>query len=271
MTTIGVNSMAGSIAGVFERSFLLPAAAILLLAASAAVCQAQTNDLTVNSLAFPSGQVLPEGIEKVVVPEGGCGVATVTADPSFVSSNGVAYEFIFWNIDATPYTTTEVSFKTLCTSVSTATAWFLPTGGGGIGLPQVDTWAFSLNHNGVIPNTTPIQSVTNGTWSGGSSTVVYTTGSEAVTITAVPKISKYGRFTGWERIGFPPGPVTTGSAFTVPADSFAWAIGFYGIPVPDPCESLRVELQTCMEDLSGKACLPVGKALSTCESYYGED
>ena len=270
MKSMGVDSIAGSITAAIERSLSLLAAAILVLAASAAVCEAQVNNLTVNSLSFPSGEVLPEGIKNVVVPEGGCGVATVTADPTFVGADGVPYEFVFWNIDATPYTTLEVSFKTLCTSASTATAWFLPTGSGS-GAPQVDTWAFSLNHNGVIPSTTPIQSVTNGTWSGGSSTVVYTTGTAAVTITAKPKISGYGRFTGWEKIAIPPPPVATGSAFTVPADSSAWAIAFYGIPVPDPCEPLRAELESCLEDLSGKACLPIGKALSTCESYYGED
>jgi hypothetical protein len=270
MKAIKAGSIVGSVTAVVERSLSLFAATALVIVASAAICEAQTNNLTVNSLSFPTGQVLTEGIENVVVPEGGCGVATVTAVPSFVNSEGVKYDFVFWNIDATPYTTTEVNFETLCSSPSTATAWFLATGPGS-GPPQVDTWAFSLNHNAVIANTSPIQSVANGTWSGGSSTVVYTTGTAPVTITAIPKISGYGRFTAWEEIALPPSPLATGSAFTVAADSSAWAIGFYGIPVPDPCETLRLELQSCLADLSGKACLPIGKALSTCESYYGEN
>jgi hypothetical protein len=270
MKGIEVDSMIGSITAVFERSVLLLPAAILLLGASSAICEAGSNNLTVNSLSFPNGQVLPEGIENVVVPEGGCGVATVTADQSFVSSTGVTYEFLFWNIDATPYTTAEVNFETLCSSASTATAWFLATGPGS-GPPQVDTWAFSLNDNGVIPNTTPIQSVTNGKWSGSSSTVVYTTGTEPVTITAIPKIVGYGRFTGWEEISVPPSPLATGSTLTVPADGSAWAIAFYGIPVPNPCATLQLELQSCLSDLPGKACIPIGKALQTCQAYYGEN
>jgi hypothetical protein len=121
----------------------------------------------------------------------------VTADPSFVDAYGNTYEFMFWNVDATPYATEEVNFETLCTSASTATAWFVEKGSGS-GPSQIDTWAFSLNQNGVIPNQTPIQSVTNGTWAGGSSTVVFTTGTLPGTITAMPKIPPYGRFTDWE-------------------------------------------------------------------------
>lgn len=267
MKGMSVNSMVGSIAAMLERSVSISASAVLVLAATAAVCHAQSNNLTVSALSFPSGAPLPEGIASVVVPEGGCGVASVTADPSFVDASGNLYEFMFWNIDATPYAGEEVNFQTLCTSASTATAWFLVTGPGG-GSPQVDTWAFSLNHNGVIPNTTPIQSVTNGTWAEGS-TVVYTTGTAPVSITAIPKIAGYGRFTDWQQV--PDSPLQSGSTLTFKAGSSAWEIAFYGIPVPDPCETLRVELQSCLSELPGKACLPIGKALQFCESSYGED
>jgi hypothetical protein len=98
---------------------------------------------------------------------------------------------------------------------------------------------------------------------------VYTTATAPVTITALPKIAGYGRFTDWEQV--PAGPLESGSTLTFPADGSAWEIAFYGIPVPDPCETLRLELQSCLEDLSGKACLPIGKALQFCESTYGED
>jgi hypothetical protein len=123
----------------------------------------------------------------------------------------------------------------------------------------------------VIPNTTPIQSVTNGTWAGGSSTVVYTTGTAPVTIDAVvPTIHYNGRFMDWEDIGLTLGLIP-GSALTVAAGSSEWGIAFYGIPVPDPCETIRLELQSCLEDLPGKACLPLGHELALCEAYYGED
>ncbi len=269
MKGMNVDSIFASITGTLEQGAALSARTVLALAATAAVCHAQSNNLTVNALSFPSGATLAEGIASVVVPEGGCGVATVTADPSFVDAYGNLYKFMFWNVDATPYAPEEVNFQTLCTSPSTASAWFLEIGTGPPGSPQIDTWAFSLNHNGVIPNTTPIQSVTNGTWAGGSSTVVYTTGTAAGTITALPKIAGYGRFTDWQQI--PDGPLQSGSTLSFEAGGSAWEIAFYGIPVPDPCETLRVELQSCLADLPGKACLPIGKALQLCESTYGED
>jgi hypothetical protein len=262
------NNLVGSVAAMRQRDLSVSALVFLVFAASAAVCDAQTNNLTVNAVTFNTGAVLSEGISSVVVPEGGCGVATVTADSTFVDAYGNVYDFMFWNIDATPYSTEEVSFQTLCTSASTATAWFLELGTGG-GPAAISTWAFSLNHNSVIANTTPIQSVTNGTWAGGSSTVVDTTGTAPITITALPKIAGYGRFMDWQLV--PDGPLESGSTLNFKPGSSAWEIAFYGIPVPDPCETLRLELQSCLEDLSGKACLPIGKALEFCESTYGED
>jgi hypothetical protein len=88
---------------------------------------------------------------------------------------------------------------------------------------------------------TPIASVApSGAWSGPPSTTASTTtGSSPVAITALSLISGYGLFHSWLQIGN--GSVSK-NVLTVPANGASLAIAFFGIPVPDPCQSLRNQL-----------------------------
>jgi len=159
--------------------------------------------------------------------------ATGTPPPEFV--------FVFWVINGALHTNAIAKFAAPNdSSAFNAQAWYLPVGGnGGTG---VATWAFSLNKSAVISGTTPIASVTPaGAWSGSPSTTVSTTTSASpVVITAESLIAPDGKFKSWLQL-YGNGTIS-GSALTVPASGASADVAFFGIPVPDPCQTYRAQL-----------------------------
>jgi hypothetical protein len=153
--------------------------------------------------------------------------------------NGQPYSFMFW--DAIGVITTNASVQGNAPGDGSdflVEAWY---GSGGVS-HFVTTWAFSSSQGIVIPNVTPIQSVNvSGAWPGPPSTSVDTTKSTAsVNITALPLIHGYGKFSSWLIFG---NGSANGNILTVPANGGAGAIAVYSIPIPDPCDDIRSQLE----------------------------
>lgn len=238
--------------------------AALLLLGGAGLCQASSN-VTVTAQNFLNSQVLSK-LETNPVASSGCGVQSVTAPLEIsVLENGVmnTYEFLFWDVNAQLHTNTTVKFQPICGAANSAVAVYFPLGGcAGCPPPTTDSvYAYSLNDYKMIPGVTPIASASSG-WTAGSTSVTIPS-----TIEALPKLPPYGDFKAWEVL--PLNPYTTSSSLnlTVPGQ---YVVAFYGYPDPDPCQPLRNELQACLEDGLGKACIPIGKTLEICENTYGE-
>jgi len=99
-----------------------------------------------------------------------------------------------------------------------ATAWYFTD--GGTPMPDVFTYAFSVDLNEWLPQT-PIGTVNGAPWTS-PSTIVPTTG--AVVITAKPQIAGYGEFIGWFQAGSGLNPSPT---LTAAAGSDIQAVAFY--------------------------------------------
>jgi hypothetical protein len=253
------------------RSWL---AAALLLMASTALCEAHSVLVTAQNLwsneviyTVEMNTVADSGCEKQIV---GAAPIIQVKDPS--TGSLVTYEFLFWDINAKPYTSQEVNFQPMCGVPNTAIAVYWPTGGcAGCPPPTTDSvLAYSLNDAKIIP-TTPIGSATGG-WTPGSTVVTPPT-----TITALPQIIGYGNFKDWDVLGL--GSTLSSSSSLSVTEAGEVVLAFYGIPDPDPCASLRneyaVEFESCVGDgVSVKACqaLVHGLALQVekCEATNGE-
>jgi hypothetical protein len=194
--------------------------------------------------------------------------------PTIFYEAALKYSFMFWDADASVGSTPALTFKTPNDDSTFAVdAWFIESNGGN-GSPGVTTWAFSLNQDKTVSNT-PIASVTpSGAWSGSPSTTVSTTSSSSpVAITASSLIAGDGVFNSWLQFG-------TGSisknVLTVPAKGSSLAIAFFGIPVPDPCLSIRNQLANLnpsdFPNLAAykAALMALGKELQICEEKWGE-
>ena len=103
------------------------------------------------------------------------------------------------------------------------------------------TYPFFRNGHKPIPGT-PISSVNpSAAWSGPPSTTVSTTtGSGSVAITALAKMAPYGLFLKW--LQFENGSISD-DVLTVPASGAFLAIAFFGIAIPDPCQSIRTQME----------------------------
>lgn len=184
------------------------------------------------------------------------------------------FQFEFWVINGGLDTDEVASFEVPSADFD-ATAWYLQIGGNGDGT-GVTTWAFSVNKNEVIPGATPIASVSvSGAWPGPPSTTVSTTiSSSPVGINALSLLPPYGKFMEWFQL-YGNGTIS-GSTLTVPAKGASAAIAFYGIPVPDPCQTIRDQIAALSPGdfptlAAYKAALAaLGKQLSDCEKAYGE-
>lgn len=238
--------------------------ATLLLLGGVGLCQASSN-VTVTAQNFLNSQVLLT-LETNPVASSDCGVQSVTAPVEVsVLENGVlnTYKFLFWDVNAQLHTNATVKFQPICGAANSAVAVYLPLGGGCAGCPPPTTdsvYAYSLNDYKVIPGVTPIASASSG-WTAGSTSV--TTPS---TIEAVPKLPPYGDFKAWDVLF---SPYTTSSSLELTAPG-QYVVGFYGYPDPDPCQTLRNELQACLADGLGTACIPIGKSVQMCQNTYGE-
>jgi hypothetical protein len=114
----------------------------------------------------------------------------------------------------------------------------------------------------VYPNAPP-----NPAWTA-PSTTVNTSGPEAISANSSlafpPNAAEPFRY--WQQLG-----TTTetpiGVVFNATLKDTAFVVAFYG---PDPCQTLRNELNSCLEEGLGKACLPIGHALQICEQQNRE-
>jgi hypothetical protein len=232
--------------------------------------------MVVTLRAFPSGTPIPHTLAGTVQLQPGSAVSL--SAPLQVFGPGTpqpTYGFLFWNITSDVRTTPLLTF-TAPTDSSTihVTAWYILQGGGCCGGSGVSTYAFSLNNDQVISGT-PIASVTPTTaWAGPPSTTVSTTTSASpVAITARPLIGGSGLFRSWLQFGN--GSVAS-SVLTVPASGASFAIAFYGIPVPDPCDGLRTDLDNLspgdFPNLQAyqRARQQLLAQVLTCERRYGE-
>lgn len=184
------------------------------------------------------------------------------------------YGFLFWDTEVSIGPDPSVTF-TAPASDFAVDAWYMEQGpSGGPPGTGVTTVAFNRNEHGAIPGT-PIASVTPaGAWSGSPSTTVSTTTSSSpAAITARAEIAPYGLFLRWVQFG---NGSISGNVLTVPASGASLAIAFYGIPVPDPCQTYRDQLANLNpgdfpNEAAYKAAREVlGKELLACEQKYGE-
>jgi hypothetical protein len=248
--------------------------AALFLMASTTLCEAHSVLVTAQNLW--SNDVIYT-VEMNTVADSGCAKQIVGAAPIIqvkdpTTGLPVTYEFLFWDINATPYTTQQVNFQPICGVSNSAVAVYWPTGGcAGCPPPTTDSvLAYSLNDAKIIP-TTPIGSATGG-WTPGSTVVTPPT-----TINALPQIIGYGNFKDWDVLG--PGSTLSSSSSLSLTGAGDVVLAFYGIPDPDPCAPLRneyaEEFESCIGDgVSVKACETLTHGLAvkvqTCEATNGE-
>jgi hypothetical protein len=97
-------------------------------------------------------------------------------------------------------------------------------------------------------------------------TTVLTNDAENVTANSAVAFPLYAAepFRYWQQLGAS-APTPDGAVYAAVAGSTAWVVAFYG---PDPCQTIRAELQSCLEGdgEGGKLnCTPFGKELQECE------
>lgn len=228
--------------------------------------------ITLASRSFPSGNVIPSQLTGTLHPQPGA-PQTLTAPD--LSPN---YAFLFWNLTTDVQTTPSVTFNAPTDSSSIlVTAWYVavsPCTQPCLSGTGVSTYAFSLNNDAVIP-ATPIASVTPaGAWAGGTATSVSTTTSQtSVAISARTSIGGDGLFHNW--LNFGSGSVAS-STLTVPYQGASTAVAFFGIPVPDPCASIRTQLDNLNPGdfptllAYQRALRQLTSQLRACELQYGE-
>jgi len=236
---------------------------------------------------FPNGDFVPHTQSSSVSLIGGS-TATLTVPYEITEADGSTYIFIYWNVDATLYPPQEtngtldpeqtVTFPVRSDdSTFAATAWYVLVTPGvpGIG----DVFAFSLNKDEELPNNSPIGTITPASAQTGTNTFSTTTSPDSVMVTAPRLIVPYGLFNQWLPWYESPNCTKVGQVLTVPAKGGIAAIAFYGIPVPDPCQSYRDTLQNtnCSElpPQERANCehylASVRATLHACEMQYGEN
>jgi hypothetical protein len=233
--------------------------AVCILSLISGVGIANAQQVTVNYQVLPDGPILSNNNVTSCTPE--------TADTY------TGYKFVFWDNQGT---ISWNSSLTVCpgSGNTLATAWYEATGDGSC--PKtgcfVTTFAFSIDHGVFLTDGTPIALVSpnappNPAWSK-PSTTVNTSGPEAISalssLAFPPNAAEPFRY--WQVLG-----TTTetpiGIVFNATENDTAYVVAFYG---PDPCQTLRNELASCLEEGLGKACLPIGHSLQICEELNRE-
>lgn len=236
--------------------------AMYLLAVLAGMGVAHASQVTVKFKTFPDGPTLDKNVISA-------GCETAKAD------NFPDYEFLFWdNQGAISWSKT----VDICVGSgdTNATAWYVLLGDGNC--PEtgcyITTWAFSIDHDKILAEGTPITMVDPNSpvvWTPGSQTVNTADGPEdvsAFSALAFPP-HKAEPFRFWQVLGTST-ETTPGIVYHAVQGSSAWVIAFYG---PDPCQNLRNELQSCLagDGPSGPLkCGPFGKELQSCENKNRE-
>ena len=231
--------------------------AVCILAAIAGVGVAHAGEVTVNYQVIPDGSILSNNVVTSCTPE--------SADTY------TGYQFEFWDNQGTISWNTSV---TVCpgSGNTVATAWYVATGGGKC--PKtgcfVTTFAFSIDHGVFLTDGTPIALVNPNAppkpaWTT-PSTTVNTRGPESISAESALAFPPYAAepFRYWQQLGT---TIETpiGVVFNATKKDTAYVVAFYG---PDPCQNLRNELESCLENdgQGGKLnCAPFGKALQLCE------
>ncbi len=237
---------------------------------SAAEAAPAPETVTIATEVFPTGGALSGSLSGRVSVYAGAKVTltapeyvyeppSTSSTPSTTSTTGTTsnypslYEFMFWDADATPFSTEKATFTVPASASNiSATAWYLAICVPGVtapassscggGTPTLSTWAFSLTKHEVLTET-PISSVTGAPWTAPSATVPTTT--PPVKVTAFSFLgthSKFGgtEFSSWFVLGAPSAITISGIDLTVNAAISAYAIAFYNeytgpMPPPVPC------------------------------------
>jgi hypothetical protein len=92
--------------------------------------------------------------------------------------------------------------------------------------------------------------------------------------TAADLVAGFGRFSSW--LQFYGNGTVNGATLTVPADGASEAIAIYSIPVPDPCQEIRDQLEylspgdfRTLGEYERARSYSIGQLLE-CEKKYGE-
>jgi hypothetical protein len=198
---------------------------------------------------FFTGNPIPETPSASVTLADG---SSETLDaPYRLAAAGHTYAFIFWNVDASltavqltngrPNPEQEVTFTAPSDdSTFDGTAWYIQTGGGGGGGTGGSVWAFSLNKDQRLTNS-PIGTINPTSAKTGPNSFSTTSSPSPVVVTAPRLIGGDGLFKSW--LQFVGDGSIGGAKLTVPAKGSTASIAFFGIPVPDPCDSIRVDLE----------------------------
>ena len=244
-----------------------------------------SSTMTLSSRIFPTGTPVPGTISEVLQLADGAPQSLAAPLNLACPGNPPTFTFIFWNVNSNPQQVQlaggvpdpqqTVNFDAPTEQAFDATAWYIPggpgSGGSGTG---VTAWAFSLNKDEVLPNS-PFGSVSPAFAQLSANTVSTTASDQPVIITAASLIGGDGLFNKWLPFlgnGTVKGPTT----LTVPANGLSEAIAFYLIPVPDPCQNLRDELNNidCSQFKEPGECtrliVALTKQLLECERQYGE-
>jgi len=238
--------------------------AVCLFASILSVGVAYAGEVTVSYQTFPSGPVLDTNVISA-----GCDTATAQTFPD--------YEFLFWDNNGTISFTPTVSICAQSTN-TIATAWYVETGcSGPCNCPQagcfVTTFAFSIDHDKVLTDGTPIELVSPNSplaWTSPSTTVL-TNSPESISAKSSLAFPPYAAepFRFWQELGTST-ETPIGVVYQAGKNDTAWVVAFYG---PDPCQTLRNEFQSCMygDGPHGPLnCAPIGKALIMCEKLNRE-
>jgi hypothetical protein len=102
-------------------------------------------------------------------------------------------------------------------------------------------------------------------------TTVLTNDAENVTANSAIAFPPYKAepFRYWQELGTST-ETPIGEVYAAGVNDTKWVVAFYG---PDPCETIRKELESCLEGdgEGGKLnCTPFGKELQACEVEYRE-
>jgi len=209
---------------------------IWLVAMVGAGAALASGNLTVSYKVIPSNSPVP-GTKQVVTP---CGWSTLGQKYLYylnpTTKQTETFEFMFWNENGNLVTTLPINFK--CTANSSLTGWYMQIGDGGPPCTQnssctLYTYYFSLASNGVIPNLTPIGTVSpSPLWTPGSTTVSTITSASNILVT--PHYSgKFGPFfQKWIMLGATPSP---GPILSVSPNANSYAVGVYGATATPLC------------------------------------
>ena len=234
-----------------------------------------SSTMTLSFRILPDGSFVPGTTSGVFQLTDGAPQA-LTA-PLTVPGSPHGYVFDFWAADfqiypvqksgGAPEPQQTINFSAPAGQAFAAAAWYRPEVGGP---PGVLAWAFSVNQDTTL-TASPFGSVVPATAKQGPNTV---STSQPVVITDARLIAGAGRFSSWLQLSGD-GSVD-GAALTVPAGGSSVAVAFYSIPVPDPCQDIRDQLEYLSPgDFNSaieyeRAAAYFRGQLKECEQKYGE-